>query len=218
MHHCRWRESPDPGRAGPTVSAWRVYVPLGSGRSSISGDKASKIPLLLPANLEAGGNGIATEGTYFAKEMEIAATEDPEQAHRLGEICGCEAGALGCNWSFAPIIDIDYNWRNPITNVRTFGSDPDTVLAMARAYCQGIRDSGAQMAVCIKHFPGDGRDERDQHLLATVNDLPAPQWEETYGRVYKALIDEGAETVMVGHIYQPAISCVVLLVYTVWEL
>ena len=169
-------------------------------------DKASKIPLLLPANLEAGGNGIATEGTYFAKEMEIAATEDPEQAHRLGEICGCEAGALGCNWSFAPIIDIDYNWRNPITNVRTFGSDPDTVLAMARAYCQGIRDSGAQMAVCIKHFPGDGRDERDQHLLATVNDLPAPQWEETYGRVYKALIDEGAETVMVGHIYQPAMT------------
>lgn len=43
-------------------------------------DKASKIPLLLPANLEAGGNGIATEGTYFAKEMEIAATEDPEQS------------------------------------------------------------------------------------------------------------------------------------------
>lgn len=37
LHHCRWRESPDPGRAGPTVSAWRVYVPLGSGRSSISG-------------------------------------------------------------------------------------------------------------------------------------------------------------------------------------
>lgn len=76
-------------------------------------DKASKIPLLLPANLEAGGNGIATEGTYFAKEMEIAATEDPEQAHRLGEICGCEAGALGCNWSFAPIIDIDYTGETP---------------------------------------------------------------------------------------------------------
>lgn len=35
---------------------------------------------------------------------------------------------------------------------------------------------------------------------------PAPQWEETYGRVYKALIDEGAETVMVGHIYQPAMT------------
>ena len=134
-------------------------------------DKASKIPLLLPANLEAGGNGIATEGTYFAKEMEIAATEDPEQAHRLGEICGCEAGALGCNWSFAPIIDIDYNWRNPITNVRTFGSDPGTVLAMARAYCQGIRDSGAQMAVCIKHFPGDGRDERDQHQPAMTRKI-----------------------------------------------
>ena len=167
---------------------------------------ASRIPLLLPANLESGGNGLAVEGTYFSREMGTTATGEREQARRLGEICGKEAGALGCNWAFAPIIDIDYNWRNPITNVRTFGSDPETVLTMARAYCQGIRDSGAEMAVCIKHFPGDGRDERDQHLLATVNDLSAEEWERTYGSIYRALIEEGVETVMVGHILQPAMS------------
>ena len=87
----------------------------------------SHIPLLVAANLENGGNGIVKEGTNFAKPLQIAATADSENARRLGEVCGREGSAVGANWSFAPIVDIDYNWRNPITNVRTYGSDPDTV-------------------------------------------------------------------------------------------
>ena len=62
------------------------------------------------------------------------------------------------------------------------------------------------MAVTIKHFPGDGVDERDQHLLSTVNSLSAEDWEATYGRIYKELIDYGAQTVMAGHILQPEMT------------
>lgn len=167
---------------------------------------ASKVPMLLPCNLESGGNGLTINGTFFGKEMEIAATGETEQAYRFGLICGREGGSIGCNWTFSPIVDIDYNWRNPITNVRSFGSDPDTVIEMSRAYLKGIRESGSEMAVCIKHFPGDGVDERDQHLLSTVNSLPCEEWEYTYGRVYRTLIEEGAQTVMVGHILQPAMT------------
>ncbi len=166
----------------------------------------TKIPLLLACNLESGGNGVAVNGTFFGKEMEIAATDETMQAERLGLVCGREGSAAGCNWAFAPIIDIDFNWRNPITNVRTFGSDPDRVLRMSRAYMDGIAKSGAQMAVCIKHFPGDGVDERDQHLLPTVNSLSVSEWEKTYGRIYRELIEKGAQTVMVGHILQPELT------------
>ena len=168
--------------------------------------EVSKIPLLLSCNLESGGNGIAPTGTYFGKEMEVAATDDIEQAKRLGLVCAREGGAVGCNWAFAPIIDIDYNWRNPITNVRTFGSDPARVLRMAEAYMDGVAKSGVDMAVCIKHFPGDGVDERDQHLLPTVNSLDAAAWEESYGKIYRELIEKGAQTVMVGHILQPEMT------------
>lgn len=168
--------------------------------------KASKIPMLLAANLESGGNGVAVEGTYFGKEMEVAASGDAEMARALGEVCGREGAAVGCNWAFAPIVDIDKNWRNPITNVRTFGSDPAVVAAMGAAYRQGVQDSGAAMAVCIKHFPGDGVDERDQHLLSSVNSLSADAWEASYGKVYRSLIDAGAETLMAGHILQPAMT------------
>lgn len=168
--------------------------------------KESHIPMLFPCNLESGGNGIASQGTFFARPMAAAATGDVENARRLGLVCAREAGALGCNWALAPIVDIDVNWRNPITNVRTFGSDPDTVLNMAAAYMDGVADSGIPMAVCLKHFPGDGVDERDQHLLPTVNDLSLDAWMESYGRIYRTLIEKGAQTVMAGHIYQPALE------------
>lgn len=168
--------------------------------------RASRIPLLLACNLESGGNGVALNGTFFGREMEIAASDDPEQARRLGIVCAREGYAAGCNWALAPIVDIDYNWRNPITNVRTFGSDPERVLRMSSAYLDGVRESGAEMAVCIKHFPGDGVDERDQHLLPTVNSLGVREWESTYGRIYSSLIKKGAQTVMGGHILQPAMT------------
>lgn len=168
--------------------------------------EASKIPLLLACNLESGGNGIATTGTFFGRQLEAAAARDPKHAYRLGMVCAKEGGATGCNWSFAPIVDIDYNWRNPITNVRTWGSDPDTVIRLSEAYMDGVKDSGKTMAVTIKHFPGDGVDERDQHLLSSVNSLSAEDWENTYGRVYQTLIDKGAQTVMVGHILQPEMT------------
>lgn len=168
--------------------------------------EASKIPLLLACNLESGGNGIAATGTFFGRQLEAAAARDPKHAYRLGMVCAKEGGATGCNWSFAPIVDIDYNWRNPITNVRTWGSDPDTVIRLSEAYMDGVKDSGETMAVTIKHFPGDGVDERDQHLLSSVNSLSAEDWENTYGHVYQTLIDKGAQTVMVGHILQPEMT------------
>ena len=99
------------------------------------------LPMLIAANQESGGNGVAVEGTRFGKQMEIAATSDVTMAERLGEVCGREGTALGCNWAFAPIVDIDNNWRNPITNVRTYGSDAETVLRMANGYIRGMKVS-----------------------------------------------------------------------------
>lgn len=164
----------------------------------------ARVPLLLAANLEKGGNGIVKEGTLFASPMEIAATDDPQMAARLAEVCAAEGGCVGANWSFAPIIDIDSNFRNPITNTRTFGSDPDRVRRMGVAYLTTLQQRG--IAASIKHFPGDGRDERDQHLVTTINDLSCEEWDASYGKVYQACIDAGAMSCMVAQIMQPAYS------------
>lgn len=162
----------------------------------------AKIPMLIGANTEAGGDGLCAEGTSFGKPMAVAATDDPEQAYRMGYVACKEGAAAGLNWSFAPIIDIDKEFHSPITNVRTFGSCPKRVRDMGSAYLRGAKENN--VAVSIKHFPGDGVDERDQHILTSVNSLSVKDWDESYGYVYKSLIEEGAQTVMVGHIAQPA--------------
>jgi beta-N-acetylhexosaminidase len=164
----------------------------------------SPIPLLISANLEAGGNGIATDGTYFGKPLQIAATDNEQMAYKLGLVAGREGRAVGCNWAFAPVVDIDMNYRNPITNVRTFGSDPIRVVNMSKAFMKGIHESG--VAASIKHFPGDGVDDRDQHLLASVNTLSTEEWDQTFGMVYKEMIDDGAKSIMAGHIMLPEYS------------
>ena len=163
---------------------------------------ASKIPLLTASNLEYGGNGSAIEGTYYGREMLAAATGDVERAYQLGKVSSSEGAAVGVNWSFAPVVDLDLNYHNPITNVRTFGSDLQTVIDMGKAYIRGAKEEG--VATSVKHFPGDGVDERDQHLVTSVNALSCKEWDESYGKIYKEMIEAGTLTVMAAHIALPA--------------
>ncbi len=164
--------------------------------------KNAKIPLLIAANLEAGANGIVSEGTKVASQMAVAATGNPDNAYELGRICAEEGAAVGANYAFAPVCDIDLNFRNPITNTRTYGSDPAFVAECASAYAKACRKRN--MCYSVKHFPGDGVDERDQHLVTSINSLSVEEWDRTYGAIYKRLIEEGAPTVMVGHIALPS--------------
>lgn len=164
----------------------------------------SKIPMLFGANLESGGNGICSDGTYYARPMEVAATDKKENAYHLGVIAGCEAAAVGCNWAFAPICDLDLNFRNPITNVRTFGSNQERIIVFVKEQMRGLKEYG--VATAVKHFPGDGVDERDQHLVASVNSLSVEEYDKTYGAIWKEIIDYGTLSIMVGHILQPAYS------------
>ena len=94
------------------------------------------------------------------------------------------------------------NFENPITNVRTFGNDKNRVRQMAVKYIEACQKHG--LAAAAKHFPGDGVDSRDQHLLTTINALSTSEWDESYGEVYRAVIDAGVKTIMAGHIAQPA--------------
>lgn len=166
--------------------------------------ESSKIPMLISANLEGGANNAINEGTLFNQPMGCTASGDRVNGYRLGKIACSEAAAVGVNWAYAPIVDIDMNYANPITNLRSFGNNKDDVTEMARGYIKGAKE--AKVIPTIKHFPGDGVDERDQHLLVSVNTLDNEEWVETFGQVYQTLIDEGVQSVMVAHIAQPAVA------------
>ncbi|WP_062531216.1 glycoside hydrolase family 3 protein [Demequina rhizosphaerae] len=166
------------------------------------------LPLLVGANLEFGGDGAAKDGTLIGAPLQCVATGDPVTAEALGRVCAREGLAAGVNWAFAPVSDIHLNWRNAIASHRAFGDTAEDVAEYATAYHRGAADgaAGRGFATCAKHFPGDGVDERDQHLVATVNTLDAGEWRATFGRVYGSLIEAGVPTVMIGHIAQPALT------------
>ena len=164
--------------------------------------KASQTPLFIAANLEAGGNGLLSEGTWFGRPLQVAATNDEQNAYNLGDVSGYEAKQVGGNMAFAPIVDLDLNFRNPIMNVRTFGSNKERVIKMSDAQIKALNAN--HVIPVAKHFPGDGVDERDQHLLSSINSLSTDKWMESYGQIYRHLIQNGLPAIMIAHIMQPA--------------
>ena len=164
----------------------------------------TKIPLLIAANCDNGGDGCLSEGTFVATAAEAAAGEGTQTAYDMGYVAGREASAVGVNWMFNPCADIYMNWRNTIVNTRSFGEHADRVIENIRAYIDGIHQSN--IACCCKHFPGDGVEERDQHLVLGVNDLSVEDWDASFRKVYQTMIDEGLESIMVGHIALPEMS------------
>jgi beta-N-acetylhexosaminidase len=163
---------------------------------------STDVPLLLAADLEKGGNGVSNDGTTIGSPLAVAATDDASYASKLGILCAQEGAAVGVNWTFGPIVDIDRNFFNPITNVRTFGSNVDRIKKMGAAYVKAAQV--LNVAASCKHFPGDGVDFRDQHIVGSTNSLSAEEWDETYGEVYRSCIEAGTMTIMIGHIRQPA--------------
>ena len=167
-------------------------------------DAVAKVPLLKAANLEEGGSGAMSDGTYFGWPMLPAASNDENVVEHFAAVCAEEGKMCGINWSFSPVCDLDLNYQNPITNVRSFGSDGDKVVRFTEKYVTTMQHRG--VAACAKHFPGDGVDHRDHHLHVTVNSLSADKWYDTYGRVYANLIENDLLSVMVGHIAQPHVA------------
>lgn len=163
--------------------------------------KASKVPLLIAGNCDSGGDGAVANGTYIASAAQCEASGNEKIAYNTGYVSGREASAIGCNWVFNPIVDIVMNWRNTIVNTRSYGTNAEDVIKYSTAYMEGLKKSN--IAACAKHFPGDGVEERDQHLVLGVNDLSCEDWDSTFGKVYKHFIDEGVQTIMAGHFALP---------------
>ncbi len=165
--------------------------------------KYAKVPLFIACNTEAGGDGACADGTHIGAGIKIGATGKEEYARDLGRMANEEAAAIGCNMAFAPVCDIHYNWENTEIVSRAFGNDPDRVAKMSTAYLQGAHTVPG-FACAAKHFPGNGLDFRDAHLSNNVNTFSVEEWDATYGKVYRTLIENDLDAIMAGHIMLPA--------------
>ena len=164
--------------------------------------KYAKVPVFIACNPEQGGSGVCPDGTFVSSQVKIGATRKTEYAQAMGRVSGAQIKATGCNMAFAPVADITYNWECEEVLSRAYGNDHELVATMAKAYMDGIHETEGVYA-CAKHFPGNGQDYRDAHISNNVNHFTHDKWMQTYGHVYKTLIDGGLDAIMGGHILMP---------------
>lgn len=89
-------------------------------------------------------------------------------AERVGRLLAHELRALGFDFDFAPVLDVDTNPANPVIGDRAFAATADAVARMGLAVARGLEAGG--VASCGKHFPGHGDTHQDSHL--TLPHLP----------------------------------------------
>ncbi len=162
---------------------------------------AAKVPLLVSADLE-GSRMSLPFGTAVPNPLALAAVDDVELTREISAIMAREARAVGVNWSFTPVLDINAAFRSSIVATRGYGSDPERIARHALAQIETFQSHG--LAATAKHWPGEGYDERDQHLVTTINPLSISDWKASFGKLYGAAIDAGVMAVMSAHIAFPA--------------
>src|SRR6185437_8202736 len=140
----------------------------------------------------------------FPWNMAIAATGDPTYARRAGELTGREARALGVQQIYAPVADVNNNAANPVINVRSYGEDPTQVAKFVAAFVEGAQSAG--VIATAKHFPGHGDTAVDSHRGLPEIDVTRERLNSVELVPFRAAVNAGVGSVMMGHIALPQID------------
>ena len=169
--------------------------------------RQAKTPLLVGADFERGASMRVNGTTPFPQAMAFGAAGDPALAHYEGEVTAREARALGVQWVFFPVADVNHNPDNPVINIRSYGEDPRAVAGMVKAFIEGAHsDRKNYVLTTAKHFPGHGDTAQDTHLnLATVA-ASRERLEQLELVPFRAAIGAGVDSVMTAHVAVPALA------------
>jgi beta-N-acetylhexosaminidase len=207
-----------PGFDGVTVPDWlRRWLGLGLGgvvlfgRNIESSDQVSSLTRslraehgdLLVATDEEGGDVTRLEagtGSSYPGNWALGVVDDVALTEEVAASIASELAAVGINFDFAPVADVNSNPDNPVIGIRSFGSEPALVARHVAAFVTGLQHQG--VAACAKHFPGHGDTSQDSHLeLPVVEGDPAEALEP-----FRAAIAAGVRSVMTAHVRVPALD------------
>ncbi len=151
---------------------------------------------LLIALDEEGGDVTRLEwdtGSSYPSAAGLGALDDVAVTEAVGASIAAELAAVGVNWNFAPVADVNVP-ENPVIGARAFGDDPELVARHVAAFVRGTQSRG--VAACAKHFPGHGSTHQDSHL-----ELPELVGDVAAGlSPFRAAIDAGVASIMTAHV------------------
>jgi beta-N-acetylhexosaminidase len=140
-----------------------------------------------------------TLGETWNRDVALAARD----AARLGFTVASELRACGVDFSFTPVLDLDYG-QSTVIGDRAFHRQPNAVAHLACALCDGLRAGG--MPAVGKHFPGHGLVAADSHTHMRVydRDLVALTVDDLVP--FGVLVKRGIEAIMPAHVVYPAVD------------
>ncbi len=150
-----------------------------------------------------------TLGELWDRDVAQAAAESA----RLGQMLARELRAHGVDFSFTPVLDLDFG-ASAVIGDRAFHGNPNAVAHLASCLCRGLRAGGC--AVVGKHFPGHGFIAADSHTDLPVDErtLDALQADDLIP--FAVLAGQGMEAVMPAHVIYPAVDSVAAGFSRVW--
>ncbi|MES2907597.1 MAG: beta-N-acetylhexosaminidase [Pseudomonadota bacterium] len=123
-------------------------------------------------------------------------------ARACGELMAREVRAVGVDFSFAPVLDLDVGVSGVIGD-RAFHTEPVAATALVRAFMQGMKAAG--MMTIGKHFPGHGSVAADSHFALPVDDRSWAEIDAYDLQPFRALADE-LDGIMPAHVVYPQVD------------
>ncbi len=174
--------------------------PDGCRRVIDAGRQACRIPPLVCADLEGG----VTSGhltTTFPNQLGCAAAACLDTYGEALRMLSAELASLGVNWTFSPVLDVNQKFQSAVVGTRSYGSDPALIGELAQLHIEVFQQHG--VATTAKHWPGEGFDDRDQHLVTTINPMTVEEWTAVFEPLYARAVEAGVLSVMSAHIAFP---------------
>jgi beta-N-acetylhexosaminidase len=169
--------------------------------------KLARTPLFVAADFERGASMRVNSTTAWPYSMAFGAAQDLAGVTEEGADTAREARAMGVNWLFAPVADVNNNPDNPIINIRSFGENPEQVAKFVEAYINGAHsDRKNPVLVTAKHFPGHGDTTEDSHLALPRLDADHDRIEAVELPPFRSAIAAGVDAVMTAHLNVPALE------------
>lgn len=158
-------------------------------------------PLLLGSDLERGAGQQIRGLTELPPPAALGFLNDLAATARAGAITAIEARAVGLNWIFAPVCDLDIEPKNPIVQTRAFGVEPAQAGAHAAAWIKACQEQGVM--ACAKHYPGHGRTTTDSHDALPIVEALGEEVQQVDVAPFKAAVDAGVSSVMPAFVSYP---------------
>ncbi len=136
-----------------------------------------------------------------------------EAAKQVGYVIGCELAAYGIDFSFTPVLDLDYG-ESSVIGDRALHRDPDAVGALGASLVAGLKQAG--MGAVGKHFPGHGFVRADSHHEVPVDEREFADIAAADLLPFERLVRAGLPAVMPAHVIYPKIDSVPAGFSRVW--